>query len=87
MLERLHDLPADPKETVLTIQNVDQSSIKYISNDNTERNWFAPVGSLCVSESNLDLLDPGRITENLMNILVQGVGVGLTHIKMMMIKI
>ena len=85
-MEWLHDLPADPKETFLTIQDVDQSSIKYISNDNTERNWFAPDGSLCVSESKLDLLDPGRITEKLMNILVQEVGVGLTHIKMMMIK-
>ena len=28
MLEWLHDLPADPKETILTIQGVDQNSIK-----------------------------------------------------------
>ena len=30
-LEWLHDLPADPKETILTIQGVNQKSIKYIS--------------------------------------------------------
>ena len=44
VLEWLHDLPADPKETILTIQGVDQNSIKYISHDNTEYNWVAPDG-------------------------------------------
>ena len=28
VLEWLHDLPADPKKTTLTIQGVDQNSIK-----------------------------------------------------------
>ena len=37
-LEWLHDLPADPKETNLTIQDVYLSSIKYISHDYTESN-------------------------------------------------
>ena len=60
VLEWLHDLPADPKETILTIQDVDQKSIKYISHDNTETNWVAPDGPLCVPESNLNLLDLGR---------------------------
>ena len=36
--ELLHDLHADPEETILTVQDVDQSSIKYISNNNTESN-------------------------------------------------
>ena len=44
VLECLHDLPVDPKETVLTIQEVDQSSIKSINRDNTESNWVAPDG-------------------------------------------
>ena len=35
VFEWLHDLPADPKETVLKIQDVEQNSIKYISHDNT----------------------------------------------------
>ena len=59
VLERLHDLPADPKETILTIQDVDLDNlgIKYVSHDNTESNWVAPDGPLSVPESNLDLLD------------------------------
>ena len=44
VLECLHDLPVDPKETVLTIHKVDQSSIKSINRDNTESNWVAPDG-------------------------------------------
>ena len=35
VLEWLHDLSADLKEKILTIQDVDQSIIKYISHDNT----------------------------------------------------
>ena len=35
VLEWLHGLPVDPKETVLTIRDVDKDSIKYISHDNT----------------------------------------------------
>ena len=31
VLEWLHDLPTDPKETILTIQDVDKDGIKYIS--------------------------------------------------------
>ena len=46
VLEWLHDLPADPKETVPTSQDVDQFSIKYISHDNTESNWVVPDGPL-----------------------------------------
>ena len=61
VLEWLHDLPADPKETILTIQDVDQNS-KYVSHNNTESNWVAPDGPLRVPESNLDLLDLGRST-------------------------
>ena len=38
VLEWLHDLPADPKETTLTIQDVDKDGIKYVSLDNTESN-------------------------------------------------
>ena len=62
LLEWLHDLPADQKETILTIQDVDWTRIKYISHDNTESNWIAPDGPLCVPESSLDLLDPGQST-------------------------
>ena len=62
VLEWLHDLPTDPKETILTIQDVDKECIKYVSHENTESNWVAPDGPLRVPQSNLDLLDFGRST-------------------------
>ena len=74
VLEWFHDLPADPKETILTIQDVDEDGIKYVSHDNTESNWVAPDGPLRVPESNLNLLNFGRSTGTSMNIFVRGVG-------------
>ena len=86
VLEWLHDLPTDPKETILTIQDVDKDGIKYVSHDNTESNWVAPDGPLRVPQSNLDLLDFGRSTGTSMDIFVRGVGLGLTHTENLMIK-
>ena len=86
ILEWLHDLPADPKETILTIQGVDHHSIKYISHDNTESIWVAPDSPLRVPECNLDLLNFGRSTGTSMDIFVRGVGVGLTQAKNLMTK-
>ena len=86
MLEWLHDLPADPKETILTIYDVDQNSIKYISHDNTEFNWVPPDGPLRAPESNHDLLDLGRSMGTSMDLFVRGEGVGLTHTENLMIK-
>ena len=74
VLEWLHDLPKDPKETILTIQDVNKDGIKYISHDNTESNWVTPDGPLLVPQSNLDLLDFGRSTGTSMDIFVRGVG-------------
>ena len=86
VLEWLHDLPTDPKETILTIQDVDKDGIKYVSHDNTKSNWVAPDGPLHVPQSNLNLLDFGRSTGTSMDIFVRGVGVGLTHTENLMIK-
>ena len=86
VLEWLHDLPTDPKETILTIQDVDKDGIKYFSHDNTESNWVAPDGPLRVSQSNLDLLEFGRSTGTSMDIFVRRVGVGLTHTENLIIK-
>ena len=74
VLEWLHDLPTDPKETILTIQDVDKDGIKYVSNYNTESKWVAPDGPLRVPQSNLDLLDFGRSTGTSMDIFVRRVG-------------
>ena len=77
VLEWLHDLPTDPKKTILTIQDVDKDGIKYVSHDNTESNWVAPDGPL---------LDFGRSTGTSMDIFVWAVGVGLTHTENLIIK-
>ena len=75
VLEWLHDLPTDPRQTILTIQDVDNDGIKYVSHGKTKSNLVAPDGPLRVPQSNLDLLD-----------FVQGVGVGLTHTKNLIIQ-
>ena len=74
ILKWLHDLPTDPKETILLIQGVGLNCIKYISHDNTD-------GPLHVSDSNRDLLYFGRSTGASMDIFVRGVGLGFTHTK------
>ena len=71
VLEWLHDLPTDTKETILTIQDVDKDGIKYVSHDNTESIWVAPDGPLRVSQSNLDLLVFVRSTGTTMDIFVR----------------
>ena len=71
VLEWFHEIAADPKQTILTIHLVDQTSIKYISRDNTESNWIRPDGPLCATESNLDLLDTGQLTRISMDVLVR----------------
>ena len=81
MLEWLHDLPVDRKETILTIQDIDTDGIKYVIHDNTDSNWVAPDGPLLVPQSNLDLHDFGQSPGTSMDIFVRGVGVGLTHTK------
>ena len=81
VLQWFHDLTADLKETILTSQDVYQTSINYISHDNTVSNWITPDGPLCVPESNLDLFDPGRSKKTSMDIFVRGLVVGLTHTK------
>ena len=72
VLEWLHEIAAVPKQTILTIHLVDQTSIKYISRDNTESNWIRPDGPLCATESIIDLLDTGQLTRMSMDVLVRG---------------
>ena len=74
VLEWLHDMSADPKETILTIQFVGKYGIKYVSHDNTESNWVAQHGPLRVPQSNFHLLDFGQSTGTSMDIFVRGGG-------------
>ena len=96
LLEWLHDLPADPKEAILTIQEVDKDGIKYVSHDNAESNWVAPEGPLRVMMSlqmarilarpNFYLLDFGQSTGTSMDVFIRGEGVVLTHTENLIIK-
>ena len=72
VLEWLHDLKTDPKETILTIQDVDKDGIKYVSHHSTEiqlgrSRW----------PSTRSTIQPRY---------VRGVGVGLTHTGNLIIK-
>ena len=62
MLDWLHDRPADPKESISTVQDVDKDGIKYVSHDNTESNWVAPDGPPRVPDptSNCSILSNRR---------------------------
>ena len=58
----------------MTIQDVDQSSSKYISHDKTESNWVDPDRIMIVPESHLNLLNPVRLTGTSTHIFVRAVG-------------
>ena len=85
VLEWVHDLPADPRETVLTIQDVDQTSIIYISPDNTESSWVAPDGPY-VFQNPISICSIMGDRRGRRRILLSGSGVGLTHTKNLMLK-
>ena len=79
VLEWLSEMTSDPKETSVTIQEVDRESRKYIKNDGDNPSWEAQEGQLIIPPSNLNLISGMRSTGTSMDIFVQRVGVGLTH--------
>ena len=78
-LEWLNEMTSDPKETSVTIQDVDRESMKYIKTETDDHSWAAQEGQLLIPASNLDLISGMRSTGTSMDIFVRGVGVGLTH--------
>ena len=74
VLEWLNEMTSDPKETSVTIQNVDRESMKYIRTEGDYPSWAAQEGQLLLPASTLDL-----ISGKSMDIFVRVVGVGLTH--------
>ena len=76
----------DPKETSVTIQDVDRESIKYMRTEREDPSWAAQEGRLLIPASNLDLIPGMRSTGTSMDIFVRGVGVGLTHTENLIIK-
>ena len=86
VLEWLNEMTKDPKETSVTIQDVDRESIKYMKTEREYPSWAAQEGRLLIPASNLDLIPGMRSTATSMDIFVRGVGVGLTHTENLRIK-
>ena len=86
VFEWLNDMTSDPKETSVTIQDVDCESMKYIKTERDDPSWAAQEGQLLIPASNLDLISGMRSTATSMDIFVRGVGVGLTHTEILIIK-
>ena len=86
VLEWLNEMTSDPKETSVTIQDVDRESMKYIKTERDDPSWAAQEGQLLIPASNLDLIPGMRSTGTPMDIFVRGVGVGLTHTENLIIK-
>ena len=81
VLEWLHEMTSDPKETSVTIQDVDRESIKYMKTARDDPSWAAQEGRVLIPASNLDLIPGMRSTGTSMDIFVRGVGIGITTLK------
>ena len=79
-------MTSDPKETSVTIQDVDRESIKYMKTERGDPSWAAQEGRLLIPASNLDLIPGMRSTGTPMGIFVRRVGVGLTHTENLLIE-
>ena len=86
VLEWLNEMTSDPKETSVTIQDVDRESKKYIKAERDDPSWAGQEGQLLIPASNLDLISGMRSTWTSMDFFVRGVGVGLTHTENLIIK-
>ena len=67
-------MTSDPKETSVTIQDVDCGSMKYIKTERDDLYWVVQVGQLLIPASNLDLISDMRSTGTSMDIFVREVG-------------
>ena len=79
VLEWLNEMTSDPKETSVTIQDVDRESMKYIKTERDDPFWAAQEGQLFIHASNIDLISGMRSTGMSMDSFVRRVGIGLTH--------
>ena len=74
VLEWLNEKTSNPKETSVTIQDVDRESMKYRKTEREDPSWAAQKGRLLIPASNLDLISGMRSTGTSMDIFVRGVG-------------
>ena len=86
VLEWLNEMTSDPRETSVTIQDVDRESAKYIKTERDDPSWAAQEGQLLIPASNVDLISGMRSTGTSKDIFVRGVAVGLTHTENLIIK-
>ena len=86
VFEWLNEMTSDPKETSVTIQDVDRESMKSIKTEREDPFWAAQEGQFLIPASNLDLISGMRSTETSMDVFVRGVGVGLIHFENLLIK-
>ena len=78
VLEWLIEMTSDPKETNVTIQDVDRESMKYRKTEREDPSWAAQEGRLLIPASNLDLIPGMRSTGTSMDIF--------THTENLIIK-
>ena len=64
-------MTSDPKETSVTIQDVDRESMKYKKIERDDPFWAAQEGQLLIPASNLSLLSGMRSTETSMDLFVR----------------
>ena len=81
VIEWLNEMTSDPKDTSVTIQDVDRESMKYMKTERDDPSWAAEEGQLLLLAFNLDLISGMRSTGTSMDIFVQVVVVGVTHTK------
>ena len=86
VLEWMSEMTSDPKETSVTIQDVDRESLKYLKTEREDPSWAAQQGQLLIPASNLDLTSGMRSTGTSTDIFVRGLGVGFTHTENLSIK-
>ena len=67
-------MTSDPKETSVTIQDVDRESVKYIKTEREDPSWAAQEGQLLIPAFNLDLISGMRLTVTSMDIFFPGSG-------------
>ena len=79
-------MTSDPKETSVTIQDVDREIMKYIKTERDDPSWAAQEGQLLIPASNREMIPGMRSTGTSKDNFVRGVGVGLTHTENLIMK-
>ena len=71
VLEWLNEMTSVPKETSVTIQDVDRGSMKYMKTEREDPCWAAQGGRLLIPASKLDLISCMRPTGTSMGFFVR----------------